>query len=610
MAVRRWELEDLVAGPVVSLVDPPVRRGRPVIAATFVLLLICTLAAPIALGKTPAPVAPSAPRTIEASSITSLDRFRPFPGTRQPKSAAPAPGILFVSCTHLWSARSDGSGAHRLLDMPGVTSPTFSPSARTIAFFASSGAGQALYLASATGTHVTRVGSLSSDGRSLDAGATGLQWSPDGKRLAFALVTPAYDYWSGGSEIWTLSLGSGRFRRVGSGAPTPSYVVGRLMFAEWIDGKPRLSLGPNANRIFVGRSARAIALAPGRLSTPGMDVAVVRVAHGRSVFKLRHNLFRHRPGLLVRPPSGERVPNGTEPALTQDGTVMYSTLKDRSGQLDLGIYDIARRHWSVRNYAWSAATSPAPTATGGRLGARRAVTMAGELVRFWGRGAITERLLTGGPVDKGLIPFEHQSYATGDPTKIGRGWSVPILVYGSGDRGHTAVYRDIDVRVQLRGTRLKAHPIARGPVVKIETIPQAIALLQKWVTSPVVAPVLPAGTTLSRYAISMWTYRGQTTGQLQLRLPPGGSTDQGPAGPNVTLAFGAAYFSGCGGIHAEPLRLGDQPALSGSQTGFNSIVWPATRRSYRNSNGAEFGVSGDVRRKIVLDFATQMEARS
>ena len=59
--------------------------------------------------------------------LTSLDPIAGLPQTAWPRADAPSAGLAFVRCTNLWSMLPDGSGAHRLFSMPGLSSPTFAP---------------------------------------------------------------------------------------------------------------------------------------------------------------------------------------------------------------------------------------------------------------------------------------------------------------------------------------------------------------------------------------------------------------------------------------------------------------------------------------------------
>ncbi|MFN2594213.1 MAG: TolB family protein [Actinomycetota bacterium] len=584
------------------------KRGRPLAAVGFVCLLGATLLMPLAHGAgsraSRAVARPAA--QVAISPITAIDRIHPIAIKRLPKSAAPNVDILFVSCTHLWAAFPDGTHAHRILDMPGISSPTFAPSGRTIAFLASSGEGQGIYVADATGGNLRRVGYLRRDGESLDSPATALEWAPDGRRLAFALLAPSDDR-AAASTIWTLNLSTGRFDKQGSGLPVPTFIYGQLTYPIWDDGKATLFKAHKSARVFTGRHPLAVAAAPGKLVTPGKNLAIVRAVHGKRVFRLRHDAYRHIAGQLVKPPPGERIAHSSRPALSQDGMTLYSTLEDGADQLDLGIYDIARRQWSVRDYAWSPATSSTPMTTSEPIDARRAVMTTDDLMRLWARGPVSERLLTGGHFDQSLLPFR-PNFATGAPFESGDSWIVPVVAYGRLRSGFSYGYRTLNVHVFTEHRRLIAQPEPTGPIVPLDSVAAAAALLQRWVSTPVVVPSLPAGTRLDRNPISMWTYRGQTTGQLRLRVPSTAPTRRwGP--PTVTLAYGGAYFAGCGEVHGKPKTLDGAPALIGHQAGSNSMVWPATRRSYRHSNGVEFGVSGNVPAAMVEQLAAEIQAR-
>ena len=76
------------------------------------------------------PSSPSSETRPLAADIQRIDETTPLPANAWPTSPHPAGGMLYVRCTNLWSALPDGSGAHRLLSMPGLSSPAFATTAR------------------------------------------------------------------------------------------------------------------------------------------------------------------------------------------------------------------------------------------------------------------------------------------------------------------------------------------------------------------------------------------------------------------------------------------------------------------------------------------------
>ncbi len=585
--------------------------GRPLAAALFVALLVLALGLPSilsALAEPPA-IARAMPRAPAASSITSLDPLRAVPKGARPVSGEPVVGVAFVRCTRLWTALPDGSMARKIIEMPGISSPTFAPNARTIAFLADEGAaGQALWLAAADGSSRERVGRITTEDVPPLAQATGLTWSPTGKHLAFALVDGRYGEYEGGSVIWTLDLSSGRFEKVGSGWPAPFWVGRELVFSSWKeDVGPRFSQ-PLTKHQYDARTAR----------TPGQDRAAAVVAFswdgiyrgGVAVFRTdgpRDELvikdpYRQKLRRVALPPDGYRFFIHTQPAISQDASTIAVDLVDRKGERDLGLLDSSSGAWTVLDYAWEPTSSPAPVVTES-LEARRARSAAADLLNHWNKAPTRRRMLTP-RADRNVIPFHDRwlGYSLGAATKSGTGWVVPATVYGSmkGGKG----WREIAIMVSAQKGRLQAEPHPASEVAPLDTVGDVVAFTEHLLGHEVAAPVPPAGARLMRNSIWGGSYGGITTVGFTLKTSPSGTPHPKTMGFNYgdRVDFGL----GCGGVNdPKPITLGSTPAMVDHSGNANQVIWPA--RSLKDD--PTHSVTGyGISRKQVIETARAMEA--
>src|SRR5437870_2121483 len=118
-----------------------------------------------------------------ALTLRSLDALAPLPAAATPTSRYPIGGMAFVRCTNLWTARPDGTGERRRLNMAGLSSPTFSPDGRPIAFPAQGSSAQGIWMVGADGSNPRLVGPITRRGASPGVGS-GLPWAPDGRQPA------------------------------------------------------------------------------------------------------------------------------------------------------------------------------------------------------------------------------------------------------------------------------------------------------------------------------------------------------------------------------------------------------------------------------------------
>lgn len=576
------------------------RRATAIVlpAAGLSLTLAAVVALALALAGLPEVVSlPSAAAPqMSAPRIApqALDRIRPVASSGLPRSEDPIGGLVFVRCTSLWIANADGSNARRLLDTSGVSSPTLSPDGRTIAFLATgSDGGQQLWTLSADGTDRRLLGALTEGGLPVGS-ARSLLWSPDGATLTF--TTPVSVPRTGRWSIWTLDLAAGRFSRLATGGPTPFWFDRQLLGTD-VGAHP---LSPLIGRRWAWAARRlseagdvvSVALAPGWWTQWEQDTALlVRDADGAVGLQWRPRYHR-RTQVTSAPPEGYWFDSTTRPAVAE-GAPVAVTLIDADGERDLGLFDPIARRWTMLDYAWDPAWSPAPVASG-PVGAEEAARLTRELVAalVWRADEVDPGLLLDGPTDGELAPFDRPGYAFGSPTRAGGGWSVATTIYGRLGDGFAT--RDVEFLVRAVDGRVAAVPVVVGPIVRLRTVDEAVALLDRVLTAEVVPPAgLPAGSRLAPQALEAWTWAGETTGYLKLIVPGLGT---------VTFNYGSSGF-GCGPSPI-PLELGTgtraiatDPTESG---GFNTVAWPAGPRDF----SAPFGVSGELPPSTLVAIAS------
>ncbi len=586
-AFHRWVRRRVRPGALV--------RGRAAVRPLAGLVVLASaVVAPLAasLAGTATPV------LTPGAAVTSLDPIAGLPETAWPASHAPAAGLVFIRCTNLWTMLPDGSGEHRLFSMPGISSPTFSPDGRTIAFLATSSVGQQVWVAAADGSARMLVGTLLTHGRPTPQ-AAGLTWSPDGSRLAFALAPPSGTAWS----VWVLDVASGRLEAAGPGGPAPFWVDRALLDSSAASSPDfQVLLGHDrweAKRLSSDQGDLAAGLSPGWWTdTWHKDTAIVRSDRGATELSVTPSPGR-RHGVVTTPPSGERIEPFARPAVLEGGPVAVTLLDDQGGR-DLGLFDPTTERWTVLDYAWDPTWSPAPPATG-TLQAEAASSLVRHLLGTWHLHPDRAALVLGNPDARNLVSFRHLGYAFGNPVHRDGGWSVPATVFGG--TGHGFAYRRVSFVVAARAGRLVVTPRATSPLGHVRTIDQAVALLRSMLTVRVVSPAgLPAATRLAAQPLSAWSWGRKTTGTLNLTVlnaPHGRSP--------LTVTYGGGGF-GCGPSPV-PVRLSTGTSAIATDptevSGYNQVAWPASPKDW---NGP-FGVSGNLPRETIIGMADAMDAK-
>ncbi len=579
---------------------PPGLVDRVLLPLVGLTVLVSAFAVPLVASLSDEPAAArAAARPLPSPAVTHLDTLPDLIDADRPRSAVPVGGMVFVRCTNLWTALPDGSNERRLLSFPGLSSPTFSPDARTIAFLADGEEGQEIWMAAADGTATMRLGVIESGGAPPAATATGLTWSPAGDRLAFALTGPVDPPFA--SSIWTLDLLSGSFERVGTGWPVPSWVGKQLVVAKT---GPELGAHFAAlwGRNWVGKRLSSDAEEIAAAVSPGWwsylwqkDTAIVRRDEGGELqLALRNRTGAAHDRLVTTPPDGYHISTTAAPAVLQGGPVAV-TLIGPDGGSDLGLVDPQTGIWSLMDYAWDPAWSPAPPAVG-RLEAQRAATLVRELLIAMDRHPEDAALILGRPADPSLVPFHRMGYTLDEPTRMDGGWSVPATVFGRTEKGFG--YRDLVFVTRAEAGRLVADAIPASGLGRIRTIDQAVDFLDSILTAQVLPPAgLPAGTRLGPDAVSAWSWGRRTTGELRLQVPdPSGNGGM----RSLTITYGYASF-GCGGA-GDPMPLSTgTPALT---TDYGVVAWPAGP----NASSAPFGIYADMPTEQVLPIAAAMDA--
>jgi hypothetical protein len=590
-----------MATRVVSI-PPRISWGERVALPLLCLLLVAAAATSLglALGRLPVTLAPRAePRIVTLAAVRAPDALDPVagvPDSRWPRSEHPVGGIAFVRCTNLWTAHADGSNARRILTMPGISSPAFSPDGRTIAFVVTTDSGTALGLAAADGSAVRSLGSLTEDGGAVMADIGSLEWSPEDPELAFTLAGRGIR----GTETghWVLHLPSGTFQRVGEGGDAQVWLGRHLLAAGRSDGSVRPMSGNEgwtSKRLSNAGDVQTLAFAPGWWVWEWDKQTALLIRDDPGSF---HLAWRKTPGarrtpVETEPPAGHRFdPSGTI-AVVQHGPVAV-TLVDGTGERDLGLFDPLTRGWRVLNYAWDPSASPVPAAVGG-VEAQRAVELARTLLWSFGRPDRTELLLES-PVDPRLAPFDGLGFTLGDPTRLAEGWTIDAHTFGRLGDGFAT--RDLRVHVRTVDGRLAATVEPAGPLERVRSVEDAVRYLDTILTARVIAPAgLPDGTKLAPRAIDAWSWRGTTNGSLHLRAPGTG---------RLTFYYGESGF-GCG---ASPIPLElptgtpaivTDPSESG---GYNIIAWPAAA----SDSSGPFGIWGEVPTRKLVAMASAMDA--
>jgi hypothetical protein len=480
--------------------------------------------------------------------------------------------------------------------MAGIASPTFSGDGRTIAFLRSVEGSQEVWLAAADGSGLRRVGPLLVDGVRAPASATGLAWSPAGGRLAFALITPGVDLWAGGSSVWELTLATGRFERLAEGWPVPSWMGGGLVMASAApEHRIRLEVGSGprwiqdeARRLAGGHDVLTGGMVPRAIMpwapmTAGRTVALLRQGPTAAVeLVIRPDVWSKKGQRVVAPPRSYRIREGARVAVTQDGTrVLVDLLGLWEGreQRALGIFDVRLDRWTVLTYAWEPAASPAPLSVG-PLGARRATSVAIDLLQYWNRFPGRAAEILAGTRDPSLLPFRAVSFVLDPAERAGGAWTVPAIAYGQGPQGFG--YRRLTIRVAARHGRLLATPTAASPVQPVRTITDAVAFVELALGADVPTPAsLPAGTTLARRPVDLWPWTGTRSAQVNLEVPG----TRGSTG-SILIQYGRASFTlGCGGEKGLPTQLAGSAALLARFDHQRQIIWPATPREPEGAFG-------------------------
>jgi hypothetical protein len=507
-------------------------------------------------------------------------------------------GLAFVRCTNVWIADVDGSSPRRLLALPGLASPAFSPDGRTIAAFAVSGADLDLWLVAADGSQAEPAGSLEVHGTDVAMTPAGLTWSPDGDELAFSLSPDGVSGWS----VWTLDLERGSFERVGAGGPNPFYVGRALLVAgPGTGGEVRVLEGRGrwyAKRLSGPNAERSVSVAPGWWKDGWRsDTASVAIRHdGVAVVELRRGPSARRARTFVAPP-GFAVDSTGRPAVVQGGSVVVP-LVDGEGGRDLGLLDPARGAWATLDYAWDPVVSPVPPAAG-PIQATRATSLVRHLL--WQSQRHPEDaalLLRGGRLDA-VTAIGRYGFALDRPRPAGDAWRVAATVFGSTPHGFAG--RRVVFAVAPVDGRLAVRVAAVGRLRRVRTIDDAFRFLRSMVTVPTAAlPELPSGTKLAKQPLSAWTWGGVTVGQLDLRVP----TDDGLGW--LTFHFGDGGF-GCVDPVPTTLATGTPAIATDPELGdavATQVAWPVEDR---RATSGPFGISGTLPRQTVLAMAAEMD---
>jgi hypothetical protein len=581
-----------------ELVPAPPRGGRVVPALLFVVLLIGAIGFPTfrAVAEGPPEAIAWAPRPLPAAHVPAIDPIRTMPEGTRPTSSEPAGGVLFVRCTNLWRAHSDGSHARRLLAFTGASSPTFSPDARTVAFIGPTDEGRGLFMVGADGSRVTEVGSFLSGGTPLAARIANLTWAPSGNKLAFALVDPSYDPLVGGSTIWMLDLTTGEFHRVAGGWPSPAFINNRVVFPRWAETASETgasfwtqsgSWRDMARRLSSPGADYTLATAPDQFSdawsTKHGAIVLQAGDHGAGEIATKGSYWTRRVTDTFAAPSPYRFLTTGRLSLSQDASYAVADLIDPKGDRALGILEFSTRDWTVLDYAWSGVATPAPTATNS-IAAQRAKRLAGDVLGSWRRNGSTSAAayMVGDDRDPDLVPSYRGGYMVGAPERTATGWVVPATVYGRG--GGSYSFRNINVILdETDDERVEADVEAISAPRALETIEDAKAFVADVMGDELafVWPThLPEGTRLNlEWPVDAYSWDGRTTAPIHMLLP---KADGEKYDRTLNVAYGDVSFSlGCGG-EMDPYEgeINGRPALfdhmGDDEFATRQVLWPGT----------------------------------
>jgi hypothetical protein len=604
MSAPSWRMERLERTGTIRF-----PAARPLLA--WLLAATLTMGAVALLDRATGADAPAraevwTPRPAPAAAIAGLDAIAPVAISEWPRGPEPVAGIAFVRCTRLWRALPDGSRQTLILDMQGISSPTFAPDARTVAFIRD---GRELWMTGVDGSGTKMIGAIASDGSSLAATrAVNLTWSPNGKMLGFGLVTAGHDLWTGGASLWTLDLRTGAFERQGAGWPVPSWQQRRLAYSSWkAETGPWLNARSHREDRLLSQDGAPLAVTFNRGQWSGIwdrGVAVLRRVDEVTVLSYRRNPWKRHDKLTVEAPAGFHFAERSRPVLSQDGSVVFVELVDSGGGADLGMFDSRTRTWDVIDYAWDADMSPAPSVLG-PVEAFRARNVAIDLLASAGGKGPKARLLLEGELDAELLPFKSWvQQVVHQPEKVGSDWVVPTIAFGRTEHGFA--YRELSISVATVDGRLLADPQARSPLRYVRTMDDALGFLRTALPGiDIVAPAgLPSGATLAkRDPVGAYTWAQGGTGTINLQTPDAASAGYG----DLHFSYGAVSFNlGCGGeVNSEPEDLDGTPALSGKLGKTRQVLWPATPKT---EDQATFTVFGELPKDELLDMARAMEA--
>ena len=607
MAVEPRNLELVrTASPALRIVAPGPPR-RPLAASIFFILLVGCLSLPVVRSATSEQPSsrPWSFRPPEASAITSIAPVRPMPDRLLPKSNGPLAGVVFVRCTRLWVA-APSQPERRLLSMPDTSDPAVAPDARTIAFFVERPAGQELWMAAADGSKRTRIGTVV-DRTDTDAVATSLTWSPHGDELAFALVTPGADPWTGGSAIWRLDVSSGEFERAGSGWPAPFWLFGKLGWAEYDAGRGADFVIPpgyrRAGQLSSSDEDLSAGFAPGGAHY-GYDLStaiLTRADQGVTLSIRRRPWSGDRP--VAAPPRPLVIDARSRPALSSDGRTVAVSLLGPGGARVAGIYDRRTKSWNIIDYSWEPTTTPAPVAWG-PPGAQDAIALTRDLFTWWHRRPQTAELILGREPRGALLPARGNNYVIGIARRVAGDWVVPVYLYGRNEGD--VIYRRIDVHVVDRRGGLRAV-LDLGAIGRASGISESVALLNRMLPAEIVAPGwLPEGSQPARHSFSAWRHGGRSGGGLYLDVP--GTRGMAPGGAHVLqITYGdVGFYGGCGGGSGRPeaIEVAGEPALIDKVGTVRQVIWPATQDTQRR---ATFSVYGEISKVALLRVAESIE---
>lgn len=601
MAVEQWELESehIHPAPHLELVPAPPRGGRVVPAILFVSLLIGVLGYPAiqAVGEAGPQTIYQNPRPLPASQLAGLDQLGGWGGSARPMSSEPLGGILFVSCTNLWTALPDGSHARKLLAFPGISSPAFSPDARTIAFVGPGEGGPELFMVGADGSDLTSLGALESGGLPIDARVSNLSWSPRADKLAFSLVDPAYNPWGEGSTIWTLDLETGDFNDVGGGSPSPVFAGRGVAFSNRLtsnaESKGSQFVSPNRSTRYLTRNISTLdddltfGVTPDTFADAWATkhgVAVLRVGKGgKTELVTKADAWSRKIHATYAAPSPYEFLRTGRVSVAQDGSHAIVDLIDPKGDRSMGVLDLTSGEWVVRDYAWSGVATPAPTYSG-PLGAERARRLAEDFFgsRRRGGSSYNAAALLGGDEDDELLDGGRAGFVLGTPSRSRSGWSVPATLYARTDKRYGFQHAVFEMTKTDDG-RVEGDARALSPTYPLETIEDAKRFLSEVVgdeISFVWPSYLPAGVKLDpRWPIDAYSYGGSRTASIHLRLP---EVEGERFERTMSISYGDVNFGlGCGGeVDPEETSVGEDPGLF-DQTGngpqhTRQILWPGT----------------------------------